>query len=105
MVTYTRDDFKELRDILMKDASSFISVRHGPTAKHLLDCLFMDPDPRKLERDLGSSSRAVGHTPVGENDIDYVTAYDLLFGDVSHTALHINDALLPVARWRLHRSR
>lgn len=102
MGTYTRDDFKQLRDILIEEAPSLFGSLHGPTVKHLFDCLFMDPNPQKIEKDLLESSRLVHRLPSLDNDIDYTTAYNVLFGDMSHLPLHINDALLPVVRWRLN---
>jgi hypothetical protein len=38
---------------------------------------------------------------INDHEIDYQLAYDILFGDLSNTPLHINDGLAIVAKWRL----
>lgn len=104
MIQYTKQDMVEIRGLLQ----DFIAEmdRNMPlnsTAQHIYDCLFNDLDPQHLERELTSSSIFFSTPSQNSFEVDYRVAHDVLFGDPEILPLHLNDALLPIAKWRLER--
>jgi len=101
---YSIAQIHELMDLLIaaRNVRKEPFEPHSWTMNYLIDLLCTESDIGKLQRDMRDSAEAVRHIRANENSqVDYTLAYDLLFGDISVAPLHINDALEPIAKWRL----
>jgi hypothetical protein len=58
-------------------------------------------EPEDFKNSITSSAERVKDIYVSPEEIDYVLAYNLLFGDISIVPLHLNDIFEIISIWRL----
>ena len=108
---YTKEQLEELKDIIIKDQNdrsrdtALLFAVHTKTLNYILNMLLFNKKPHEIKNEMKKYSdilRPLQRKHIDpENETDYELAYEILFGDISIAPICLNDALAPIAKWRL----
>jgi len=106
---HTKEQLRDLRDLLILERNS-PTFNDGyfrdywQTKSFIYEALCDSTEPHEVKGSMLTYCAMSKNLPCVPPDTDYKLAYDLIFGDISVAPLHINDALEPIAKWRLKQS-
>lgn len=98
---HTKKDLSDLRNTLIEKKNDFDFRAGWSTVWYIYNAITIHNEPSDLEKYMKTTAKQVKGLPVASEDVDYVLAYDILFGDITTVPIHINDAFELISAWRL----
>ena len=101
---HTKSSLRQLRDNIFESRKNqpYQGGSVSKTASYVYDIIAIYNEPKDIFIQMRNDATQALGLPLDPNsDTDFVLAYNLVFGDISTAPLHINDALEPVAKWRM----